>query len=157
MLLYIVNLLVCQGFFIFPYFLFIFIGYPQLPDLQFDPNFASVTILNWTTGEGTAKYWITKLLIETAQIDQDQTVITQTADVTETNIFSQAFIRKNGQKWVLIVNKRYADINVILPESTGGLMRVINEESTFGPAINITLTSNEIKLTPFGVAIIHMP
>ncbi|CAF4415445.1 unnamed protein product, partial [Rotaria magnacalcarata] len=33
------------------------VGYPELPDLQLQPQFPSVALLNWTTGEGTAKYW----------------------------------------------------------------------------------------------------
>jgi hypothetical protein len=64
---------------IFIYIILIYsIGYPELPDLQLQPQFPSVALLNWTTGEGTAKYWISKLLIETVEIDSDQAVITQT-------------------------------------------------------------------------------
>ncbi len=94
--------------------------------------------LNWTTGEGTAKYWTTKLLIETPDTDNDQAVVTQTTDIGGQYVFSQAFLGKNGRRWVLIVNKRYIDIDVLLPESTGDYMRIVNEASAFGPAINIT-------------------
>lgn len=45
------------------------LGYSQLSDLQLQPQFPSVAMLNWTTGEGTAKYWTTKLIIDTADID----------------------------------------------------------------------------------------
>ncbi len=156
MLLHIVNLSVStvdnDSFLI----LFL-IGYPELPGLQFQPNFPSVTMLNWTTGEGTAKYWTTKLLIDTADIDNDQAVVTQTTDVGEMNIFSQAFIGKNGRRWVLIVNKRYANVDVSLSGCTGGRMQIINEASGFGPATEVTLTSNTITMTPFAIAVIHMP
>lgn len=128
-----------------------------MPDLQFPPNYPSVTMLNWTTGEGTAKYWTTKLLIDTADIDNDQAVVTQTTDVTGQYVFSQAFVGKNGRRWVLIVNKRYADVDVFLPGSTGGYMQIVNEVSGFGPATNITLTLSRIILSPFAVAVIHMP
>jgi hypothetical protein len=114
-------------------------------------------MLNWTTGEGTAKYWTTKLLIDTADIDNDQAVVTQTTDVGEMNIFSQAFIGKNGRRWVLIVNKRYANVDVSLSGCTGGRMQIINEASGFGPATEVTLTSNTITMTPFAIAVIHMP
>jgi len=139
------------------FFCIYFIGYPELPNLQFQPNYPSVTMLNWTTGEGTAKYWITKLLIETADIDNDQAVVTQTTDVGGQNVFSQAFIGKNNRRWVLIVNKRYADVDVFLAGSTGGYMQIVNEASAFGPATNITLTLSRITLSPFAVAVIHMP
>ena len=132
-------------------------GYPELPALGFQPNFPSVTMLNWTTGEGTAKYWTSKLLIETAGIGSDQAVVTHTTDVGDQNVFSQAFIGKNNRRWVLIVNKRFADVSVTLPECVNGRMLTVNEASAFGPAIETTLTSTQITLSPFAVAVIHMP
>ncbi len=133
------------------------IGYPELPDLQLQPQYPSVALLNWTTGEGTAKYWTSKLLIETADIDNDQAVITQTTDVSGYNISCQAFVGKNGRRWVLIINKQYANIDVVLPGSTGGQMQIVNEASGFGPATEVTLTSNQITLSPYAVAVVHMP
>jgi hypothetical protein len=128
-----------------------------LADLQLQPQFPSVALLNWTTGEGTAKYWTSKLLIETADIDNDQAVVTNTSDVGDKNIFSQAFIGNNGRRWVLIVNKRYASIDVSLNGCTGGKMQIINEASGFGPATEVALTSDQITLSAFAIAIVHMP
>ena len=116
-----------------------------------------MALLNWTTGEGTAKYWTSKLLIETVNIDNDQAVVTQTTDVGEQNVFSQAFIGKNGRRWVLIINKRFANVDVFLPGCTGGTMKTVNEASGFGPATEVTLTLSRITLSPFAVAIVHMP
>ncbi len=114
-------------------------------------------MLNWTTGEGTAKYWTSKLLIETADIDNDEAVTTQTTDVGDKNIFSQAFVGQNGRRWVLIVNKRYASVDVSLTGSNGGQMQIINEASGFGPATEVALTSDQITLSPFAIAVVHMP
>ncbi|CAF1435987.1 unnamed protein product [Rotaria sordida] len=133
------------------------VGFPELPDLQLQPQFPSVALLNWTTGEGTAKYWITKLLIDTVDIDNDEAVVTQTTDTSGKNIFSQGFISKNGHRWVLIINKRYANVDVFLPGCTGGRMQIANEASGFGPPTEITLTLSRITLSPFAVAIVHMP
>ena len=133
------------------------VGFPELPDLQLQPLYPSVSLLNWTTGEGTAKYWITKLLIETADIDNDQAVVTKTTDISGENVFSQAFVGKNGRRWVLIINKRYADVDVFLPGCTGGRMRIVNEASGFGPPTEVILTLDRITLTPYAIAVIHMP
>lgn len=158
----IVNLLVCSTHIvnvvcIIYFLLFSSIGYPELPDLQLQPQYPSVALLNWTTGEGTAKYWTTKLLIDTVDIDNDQAVVTQTSDTSGQYIYSQAFIRKNGRRWVLIVNKRYADVDVFLPGCTGGQMQIINEASGLGPPTEITLELSKITLSPFAIAIVHMP
>ncbi|CAF0872053.1 unnamed protein product [Rotaria sordida] len=130
----------------------------QITDLlTAEPQFPSVALLNWTTGEGTAKYWTTKLLIETVDIDNDEGVVTQTSDVSGENIFSQAFVGKNGRRWVLIINKRYANVDVFLPGCTGGRMQIVNEASGFGSATEVTLTSSRITLSPYAIAVIHMP
>jgi hypothetical protein len=36
-------------------------------------------------------------------------------------------------------------------------MQIINEASGFGPATVVTLSSNNIRLTPYAIAVIHMP
>ncbi|CAF0918052.1 unnamed protein product [Adineta ricciae] len=133
------------------------VGYPELPDLQLQPQFPSVALLNWTTGEGSAKYWTSKLLIDTVDIDNDQAVITRTTDTSGQNIFCQAFVGINGRRWVLIINKRYANVDVFLPGATGGRMQIVNEASGFGPATEVTLTLSTVTLSPFSVAIVHMP
>jgi hypothetical protein len=114
-------------------------------------------LLNWTTGEGTAKYWTSKLLIDTADIDSDQAVVTITTDVNDTNIFSQGFVGNNNRRWVLIINKRSASIDVSLTGCSGGQMQIINEASGFGPATKVALTSDQITLTAFAIAVVHMP
>jgi hypothetical protein len=158
MLLDTVNLLVSLFYIDYEHFSHIcLIGYPELPDLQLQPQFPSVALLNWTTGEGSAKYWVSKLLIETVEIDSDQAVVTQTTDVSGTNIYSQAFSGKNNRRWVLIINKRFANVDVSLAGCTGGRMQIVNEASAFGPPTEVTLTSNTITLTPFAVAVVHMP
>jgi hypothetical protein len=97
------------------------------------------------------------LLIDTVDIDNDRAVITNTSDVGGQNVFSQAFVSKNGRRWVLVINKRFLDVDVILPGCTGGTMQIANEASGFGPAIETTLKSDQIALSPFAVAVVHMP
>ena len=96
-------------------------------------------------------------MIDTADIDNDQAVVTQTSDVGDRNIFSQAFVRKDSRRWVLIVNKRYANVDVTIANCTGGQMQIINEASGFGPPTLVALTSDQITLSAFAVAIVHMP
>ena len=127
-----------------------------MPDLQLDPQFPSVAMLNWTTGQGTAKYWISKLLIETVDIGHDQAVVTRTTDTDEKKIFCQGFVRSDGRRWVLLVNKRYAIIDVFLPGATDGRMLTVDATSGFGPPIETKLSISHIVLNPFAVAVVHM-
>lgn len=41
-----------------------FAGAPPIPGLTEDPQFPSVSLMNWTTGEGTARYWVLRMLAE---------------------------------------------------------------------------------------------
>ena len=69
-----------------------------------------------------------------------------------TEYLSQAFVGKNGRRWVLIINKRSHNVDVFLTGCTGGRIQIVNEASGFGPATEVTLT-----LSPFAVAVVHMP
>jgi hypothetical protein len=40
------------------------VGYPQLEWENAPPQFPSVALLNWTTGAGTARYWVLQLLLD---------------------------------------------------------------------------------------------
>jgi hypothetical protein len=57
----------------------------------------------------------------------------------------------------LIINKRVASVDVSLTGCTCGQMQIINEATGFGPATEVTLTSDQITLSPFAIAIVHMP
>ena len=114
-------------------------------------------MLNWTTGAGTAKYWASKLLIDTVDLDHDRAVLTRTADIDEQHIFCQGFIRMNGQRWALLVNKRNANVDVFLPGATGGTMLAVTEASGFGPPIETQLMLSRITLNPFAVVVVHFP
>jgi len=51
------------------------VGYPQLtlPDgIVLEPQYPSVSMLNWTTGEGNARYWVLKLLIDNTNPGSDR-------------------------------------------------------------------------------------
>lgn len=54
------------------------VGYPSMPELGLSPQYPSVALLNWTSGAGTARYWVLKLLLDSAGVG-DGVVATGTA------------------------------------------------------------------------------
>jgi len=63
------------------------VGYPQLNNYPagpgyLEPQFPSVAMLNWTTGEGTARYWLLKLLLDEFSVGDNimNTTTTTTAN-----------------------------------------------------------------------------
>lgn len=47
-----------------------FVGYPELSDLNLAPQYPSVAMVDWNTGNGTARYWILKLLLDELAVGQ---------------------------------------------------------------------------------------
>jgi hypothetical protein len=111
-------------------------------------------MLNWTTGEGTAKYWTSKLLIEMASIDDDQAVMTKTD--TE-SVFSQAFRSMDGRRWILVINKRYASVEIVVEGCTNGESQIIDETTGFDRPPKRVILADRFDLNPFAVAFISMP
>lgn len=97
------------------------------------------------------------MLIETVSIGHDTAVITKMSNADNNNVYVQAFVTKEKKRWVLLVNKRFSNIDVFLPDCIGGRMRIVDESSGFGPPIELELYQNKIKLSPFAVAVVHMP
>lgn len=58
-------------------------GYPQLGN--FPPQFPSVTMLNWTTGAGNARYWALKLLVDNTMRGDD--IVSATVAPPASNTF----------------------------------------------------------------------
>jgi hypothetical protein len=61
------------------------VGYPNLPQYGWGPQFPSVALLNWTDGSGTARYWILKLLLD--QTDLGDTIVNTTVAAAPSNPF----------------------------------------------------------------------
>ncbi len=100
-------------------------GYPPLNQSQFpaspggiDPQFASVTEIDWGTGEGNARYWTLKMLIE--QFSEGDAIV-QTTVSDDSSLFAQGFVKEGTNEYlVLIVNKINDDVTVEMDNLTGG-------------------------------------
>jgi len=62
-----------------------FVGYPELAELNLAPQYPSVAMVDWNSGNGTARYWILKLLLDELAVGQgmmNTTVVPAPASVT---------------------------------------------------------------------------
>jgi hypothetical protein len=77
----------------------------------------SVTLLDWSTGLGTARFWVVKMLIDTTDVGDLLPPTNATATgggASATDLFAQALVAADGtsSKRVLLVNKRNAYVSV---------------------------------------------
>lgn len=125
------------------------LGYPY----KFDGTsgeWASGTMVDWTSNQLNAKFWVTLLMLQ--QVARPFSYCT-TAGATE-GVYAQGIKSSKGRVLVLI-NKKNINVHVDVPSAAGGTASVIDELSGNGPARYMTLTGDRITLKPFAVAFVR--
>jgi hypothetical protein len=118
------------------------VGYPT--------QYPSVSMVNWETGKPNARFRVLELLKNNFG-PGDAIVSTQVAGA---DIAAQAYRTASGRK-LLLVNKRNAAVDVVLPpEAAGARMDVVDAASGEDPARWIVLPGTRLRLGPFAVAVI---
>jgi len=134
-----------------------FLGMSQL--VGYPTQFPSVSMLNWTTGAGTARYWTLQLLVQ--QFGNDLTATPHlmfgTYSTDDDLVFAQAFQSDiDGRQKLLIVNKSASSQSITLtPDWTSAKLFFIDESTGFGPAGVTTIqTPQSLSMNPFAVWLI---
>jgi hypothetical protein len=121
------------------------VGYPsQFPD---------VSMVNWTTGNPNARYWVLKLLIE--NFGAGDKLVSATYRGPE-SLDYQAFVTKMGKR-ILLINKRDKEIQITLPaEEKTGMVRSVDITTRENPPASVQLTGNTFTLKPFSVSVVEL-
>lgn len=132
------------------------VGYPT--------QYPEVTMVDWTSGRPNARYWALKLLKESFVLG-DRLVATTCTDPQPRTITSagnpdiaaQAFRSAQGQRRLLLVNKRNRTVQVALPSgAAGGAVQVVDEATGQNAARTATLREQRLVLAPFSVAVVTL-
>jgi hypothetical protein len=130
-------------------------GYPQLGNLA--PQFPSVSLVNWTNGLGTPRYWVLKLLLD--QTEPGDAIVNTTVAASSGNatVYAQAYAAPDGTRKVLLVNKVNAASMVDLSGATGGTLYYVNDSTGDNPYASLTIGSDTFTLDPYTTAFVVMP
>ena len=136
-------------------------GYPEIPAQQFPANegdpvpvqHASVTLIDWESGQGNARYWVLKLLIDHFGVGDK---IINTTFTDNDRFYAQGFIDTDGNKKILIVNKVNNNTMVTFNGVNGGKMYVIDLESGNGPAYVWDVYNNVYEMRPYSVGLLYL-
>jgi len=72
--------------------------------------------------------------------------------------YAQGFLdKKDGGKKMLLVNRSVNDTCVNIPSVTGATAYFVDEATGDGPARKETVTGKAVNLSPYAVAVVHLP
>jgi len=122
---------------------------------------SGVTMLDWVTGKPTARYWVVKLLVDEFDMG-DRMQVTEVPGEFEGVVFAQAFVRKRGDRAVLVINKTGRHVAVSLQAAGVSMEKdtyavVVDEVSGFGPPRYVLVSKATITLFPYATAVVIIP
>ncbi|MGA8731678.1 MAG: glycosyl hydrolase family 39, partial [Terracidiphilus sp.] len=126
------------------------VGESQL--VGFPTQYPSVSMMDWTTNQPNARFWVLKLLRDTFH-PGDKMVETDLTVPNAPDLEAQAFITPAGHK-LLLVNKRNLVTDVPLPDSGSATALTVDLQSGEGPARRVFPSNGKITLQPFAVTVV---
>jgi len=119
-------------------------GYPT--------QFPSVSMVDWTTGQPNARFWILKLLRDNFG-PGDKLVKT---DGSSADVYAQGFVTKSGQHKLLLINRRNRPASISLPGAVGSVEHYVDEETAESGAGTARLVRDSTTLSAFEVSVITL-
>ncbi len=115
--------------------------------------FPSVTMVDWKTGQPNARYWVLDLIRQNFGPGD----VLVTTSQSPLGVYAQGFITPHDGRKVLLVNQRIAPVRVSLPESSGGRVEVVDEQTGSNPPSEAHMNGDAITLGSFAVAVVTLP
>ena len=120
------------------------VGYPT--------QWPSVSMVDWETGQPNARFWVLKLLHDNFG-PGDKLVDT---DLDTPSVYGLAFVTRQGQRKLLLVNKRDRAFEVSIPESEGSEVSYVDQSTSFQPPASAHLNENKLTLNGLEVAVVNL-
>jgi hypothetical protein len=125
------------------------IGESQL--VGFPSQFPSVSMMDWTTNQPNARFWVLKLIKDT--VHSGDTMVETDLGVATVALEAQAFVTPAGHK-LLLVNKSDLAMEVPLPDADTARALTVDLQSGEGPARSVSPAGGKITLEPFAVTVV---
>ena len=120
------------------------VGYPT--------QFPSVSMVDWNTGQPNARFWVLKLLHD--NFGPDDKLVETHLDIPY--VYAQAFVTRQGQRKLLLVNKRDRVFEVTTPGSQGSEVTYVDQSTSFQPPALAHLSENRLSLSGLEVAVVNL-
>jgi len=126
------------------------VGMSQLmDDVGQEPG---VTMIDWTNGKGTARYWALRLLRESCEPGD---IFVPTSVQGSNDTFAQAVVSATGDCRVILVNKDVAPITVVMNDSGSCSARIVDADSGEGAPREVDCDSTAgIRIGGYATAVV---
>ena len=121
------------------------VGYPT--------QYPSVSLVDWNTGQPNARFWVLKLLHD--NFGPEDKMVATSSD--SSYVYAQAFVTRQGQRKLFLINKRNRPFQVSTPAGPGAPIAFVDQTTNFQPPASTTLGENPFTLTGYEVAVVNLP
>ena len=129
----------------------------------FPGQFPGVTMVDWNTGQPNARYWVLKLLHD--NFGPGNKLVETHLDITgvlsdpsqSSYVYAQAFVTPQGQRKILLVNKRDRNFDLSIPGGDGSEVTYVDQTTGFEPPATARLNGDQMALRGLAVAIVSIP
>ena len=119
---------------------------------QLPTFFPSVTMVDWNTGQPNARYWVLKLLHE--RFGPGDKVVQ--AGTSLPYVYAQGFIAADGQRKVLLVNRRDRPFEVSLSSAAGATFESVDQATGSKAPAATRLTGDTLTLPGLAVGVVSL-
>lgn len=128
------------------------VGYPT--------QYPSVSLLDWNTGKGNARYWVLALIRD--HFGPGDRIVHSGMHDTATDDgglapYAYAVIGRDGRHRILLVNRRNAPATIAVPDAAGATVTYVDETTGSRPPATRRLDANTVALNPLAVAVVELP
>jgi hypothetical protein len=127
------------------------VGYPT--------QFPSVSMVEWEKGTPNPRYRILKLLKDRLGLG-DKLVDMHAGPFAApwaSYLYSQGFVKPDGKRRLLLVNKRDRAFELVVEGASGGQVDSVDQTTGFGPPASARLDSDKVTLNGLAVAVVTLP
>jgi hypothetical protein len=127
------------------------VGYPT--------QFPSVSMVDWTTGKPNARVWVLRLLHDNFGPGDKLAEIPPVSPLSAPHpyLYASAIVTKQSKRRLLLVNRHNGNLDVSIPGASGGQLDYVDVSTgSQGPG-SIRLTSDNLTVHGFSVAVLTLP
>ncbi len=119
----------------------------------FPTQYPSVSMVSWTDGKPNARFWVLKLLHD--NIGPGDKI----AEITDDNpyVYAVAFSTRANKRRVLLINKRDRKFEVSVAGAAAGQISFVDQTTNFQPPATAKLSSDNVTLGGYSVAMVTLP
>jgi hypothetical protein len=71
-------------------------------------------------------------------------------------VYAQAFLSRDNQRRLLLVNRRNRDIEIAVPQAGGAIIQYVDQTTGFHPPASAKLAGDAVRLGGYAVAVVEL-